>query len=473
MIRLQRIHFIGIGGTGMSGIAEILLTLGYRVSGSDVKSSPVTDRLEKLGARISIGHRFDNVGEVDAVVVSTAISRENPEVRVARDRGIPVVPRAEMLAELMRLKYGIAIAGTHGKTTTTSMTAMVLTEGGLDPTVIIGGRLEQLGSGAKRGAGDYFVAEADESDGSFLKLSPTVSVVTNIDDDHLDYYGDMGKLTSTFHEFMNRVPFYGFGVICADDPRLRGLVAMSSRRMVTYGIGSDADVRADNIEMTATGSTYSLFRKTENLGRVTLAVFGRHNVANSLAAATVGLELGMAPDKVIAGLGQFTGVDRRMQAIGEGNAADGGTWRVFDDYGHHPTELTATIAAARQLSGKGRVIVFFQPHRFSRTALLYDKFATALSAADGVYLLPVYSAGEAPREGVTTQLIEDSLVLKGYTNFRSLAPQDALADVVGELRDGDVVLTMGAGDVTYLGAKLVEASGASSRIAAAGCGVSA
>lgn len=458
MIRLQRIHFVGIGGTGMSGIAEILLTLGYRVSGSDVKASPVTKRLASLGARVVIGHRSENVGEADAVVVSTAIGRENPEVRLARDRGIPVVPRAEMLAELMRLKYGIAIAGTHGKTTTTSMTAMVLTEGGLDPTVIIGGRLEQLGSGAKRGSGDYFVAEADESDGSFLKLSPTVSVVTNIDDDHLDYYGDMGRLTSTFHEFINRVPFYGFSVICADDPRLRGLAAMSSRRMVTYGVGGDAEIRADGIEMPGAGSAYTLVRRSEPLGCVTLSVFGRHNVANSLAAAAVGLELGIAPEKVIRGLGQFTGVDRRMQLKGEMTAADGGTARVFDDYGHHPTELTATIAAARQFNAGGRVLVVFQPHRFSRTALLYDKFATALSAADVVYLLPIYSAGEAPREGVTSQLIADALVLKGCTTFRAIAMQDAQGEIASEIRGGDVVITLGAGDVTALGDRLVGAA---------------
>lgn len=449
MIRLQKIHFIGIGGTGMSGIAEICLSLGYQVSGSDLKRSPVTDRLASLGARISVGHRLENIQEADAVVISSAIGRENPEVRVARDRGIPVVARAEMLAELMRLKYGIAIAGTHGKTTTTSLTAMVLTAGGLDPTVIIGGRLEQLGGGAKRGAGDYFVAEADESDGSFLKLSPAVSVVTNIDDDHLDYYGDMGKLTSTFHEFINKVPFYGFGVICHDDPRLRALASMSSRRMITYGFGPDAEVRAESICMTGTGTSYVLQRKNELLGKVAISIFGWHNVSNSLAAAAVGLELGISPEKVIDGLAQFAGVDRRLQYRGSGVTADGGEWRIFDDYGHHPTEVTATIAAARQMN-PGRVHVIFQPHRYSRTANLYDKFAMALSAADSVTLLPIYAAGEEPREGVSSGLIADAFVMKGYQHFELLESKEECARLAERFAAGDVILTIGAGDVTHV-----------------------
>lgn len=455
MIRLQRIHFIGIGGAGMSGIAEILLSLGYKVSGSDVKRSWVTERLAGLGAGITIGHRFESIREVDAVVVSTAIGRENPELRAARERGIPIVPRAEMLAELMRLKYGIAIGGTHGKTTTTSLTAMVLSAGGLEPTVVIGGRLEQLGSGAKRGTGDYFVAEADESDGSFLKLSPAVSVVTNIDDDHLDYYGDMGRLTSTFHEFLNKVPFYGFGVVCYDDPRLRALVSMSSRRMITYGMNADAEVRAESISMTADGSSYILKRKNEELGKVSISIFGWHNVSNSLAAAAVGLELGIAPDKVIEGLGLFTGVDRRMQFRGSGFANDGGEWRVYDDYGHHPTEITATIAAARQMNGSGKVNVIFQPHRYSRTANLYDKFAMALSAADHVWLLPIYSAGEEPRDGVSSQLIADSLLLKGYRNFEILDDKESTKRIPDQLGANDIVLTIGAGDVTQVADLLV------------------
>lgn len=446
MIRLQRIHFVGIGGTGMSGIAEILLAMGYKVSGADLKRTRVTDRLESLGARICIGHRAENVGDADAVVISSAVGRENPEVRYARESGRPVVPRAEMLAELMRLKYGIAIAGTHGKTTTTSLTAMVLTAGGLDPTVIIGGRLEQLGSGAKRGAGDYFVAEADESDGSFLKLSPTVSVVTNIDDDHLDYYGDMGRLTSTFNEFANKVPFYGFGVLCIDDPRVRGVAAMSSRRMVTYGLNADADVRADHVTLDASGSRFTLLRRKEVLGDVRLAVAGAHNVSNALAAAAVGLELGLPAIDVIRGLGQFTGVDRRLQFKGRHSRG----WVVYDDYGHHPTEITATIATARYLSTGGRIIVLFQPHRYSRTALLYDKFATALAAADKVGLLPVYPAGEPPREGVSSRLIAESMTLKGYSAFQLVSASD-IPRLAADLHDGDIVITMGAGDITTWG----------------------
>lgn len=450
MIRLQRIHFVGIGGTGMSGIAEILLSAGYGVSGSDLKETPVTERLAGLGARICIGHRAEHVGDADALVISSAVGRENPEVRVAREKGLPVVPRAEMLAELMRLKYGIAIAGTHGKTTTTSLTAMVLTAGGLDPTVVIGGRLEQLGSGAKSGAGDYFVAEADESDGSFLKLSPTVSVVTNIDDDHLDYYGDMGRLTATFSEFANKVPFYGFGVLCLDDPRVRGIAALASRRMVTYGQHAEADVRAEEVSLSPGGSSYNLVLRGRPLGRVSLTVAGVHNVVNSLAAAAVGLELGLEPGAVIRGLGQFTGVDRRLQLKGRHPAG----WAVYDDYGHHPTEITATIAAARALAPSGRVIVLFQPHRYSRTALLFDKFASALSAADRVGLLPVYPAGEPAREGVSSALISESLMLKGYSAFEDVTVVD-IPRLAREWKQGDIVLTMGAGDITTWGERLL------------------
>jgi UDP-N-acetylmuramate--alanine ligase len=454
MIRLQRIHFVGIGGTGMSGIAEILISMGYQVSGSDLKSTPVTERLVALGAKCLIGHRAEHIGDADAIVVSSAIGRDNPEIRAGRERGIPIVPRAEMLAELMRLKYGIAIGGTHGKTTTTSLAALVLSAGGLDPTVIIGGRLEQIGSGARRGGGDYFVAEADESDGSFLKLTPTVSVITNIDDDHLDYYGDMGRLTATFNEFANRVPFYGFGVVCLDDPRLRSIVSLSSRRMVTYGLSSDADVGADGITLDATGSRYTLRWKGLPCGVVRLHVCGIHNVSNSLAAAAVGLELGILPERVIEGLGQFTGVDRRLQPKGEGVTAAGG-FRVYDDYGHHPTEVTATIAAARSMAENGRVVVVFQPHRFSRTALLYDKFATALAAADRLWILPVYPAGESPREGVSSALIGESLRLKGCSGF-DLLPDLACEDaILADVRDGDLILTMGAGDVTHLGDRLI------------------
>lgn len=457
MIRMQRVHFVGIGGSGMSGIAEILLAMDYRVSGSDLAASTVTDRLAGLGARIAIGHRAENVGAADVIVISSAVGPENPEVRDGRGRGIPIVPRAEMLAELMRLKYGIAVGGTHGKTTTTSMASLVLSAGGLDPTVIIGGRLEQLGSGAKRGTGDYFVAEADESDGSFLKLSPTVSVVTNIDDDHLEHYGDMGRLTATFGEFLNKVPFYGFGVVCLDDPRLRGIVSISSRRMATYGFSPDAEVRADDLRIGPDGARYRLSRKGADLGEVSLASFGVHNVANSLAAATVGLELGLPPGDVIRGLGDFAGVDRRLEFKGA-CAVEGGRWRVYDDYGHHPTEVTATIAAARAMAGGGRVVVVFQPHRYSRTALLYDKFASALAAADRLWLLPIYPAGESPRPGVDAALIADAARLKGYAAV-TLAPLDEIvAPLVADLRAGDVLLTMGAGNVTTLGPRLLAAA---------------
>lgn len=458
MIRLQRIHFVGIGGAGMSGIAEILLDMKYKVSGSDARESSVTRRLRDLGATVFIGHDADHLGDADAVVVSSAIGSENVEVRAARQRALPVVPRAEMLAELMRLKYSIAIAGTHGKTTTTSMVAMMLSAGGLDPTVIVGGRLRQLGSGARMGRGDYLVAEADESDGSFLKLSPTVAVITNIDDDHLEYYGDMARLTATFSEFANKVPFYGFSVLCGDDPRLRGITAMCGRRVITYGFNAEADVRAENVTLAGDGCTYDLILRKENLGPVRLAVLGSHNVANSLAAAAVGLELGLSREQVREGLAAFTGVDRRLQFKGAGRAPRGGAWRLFDDYGHHPTEISATLAAARQLT-RGRLVVIFQPHRYSRTALLHEKFAMALCAADKLWLLPIYAAGEQPRPGVTSQLIAEALTMKGFTSFELLGAEPDARAVIAGLEDGDVVLSLGAGDVTAFGDELLAAAG--------------
>ncbi|HBW47737.1 TPA: UDP-N-acetylmuramate--L-alanine ligase [bacterium] len=454
MIRVQRIHFVGIGGSGMSGIAELLLSMKYQVSGSDIKKSAVTDRLNALGAKIAIGHRAENIGSADAVVVSSAVGRENPEVRSAYERGITVVARAEMLAELMRMKYGIAIAGTHGKTTTTSLTAFVLSSGGLDPTVVIGGRLEQIGSGAKRGLGDYFVAEADESDGSFLKLSPAVSVITNIDDDHLEHYGDMASLTTAFKEFANKVPFYGFGVLCKDDIRLSSIMTLSSRRMVSYGLSAGADVQAENIEIVRDGSKYDLVYRGKKMGHVFLKIHGLHNVSNSLAASAVGLELGIQPDKVIQGLEAFKGVDRRLQFKGRSKKG----WSVYDDYGHHPTEITATIAAAKTLlnDNRGRIVVIFQPHRYSRTSLLYDKFATALTAADFIWLLPIYPAGEMPREGVTSELIASSLKLKSYINFKVIEDEPSPEIIAGELNEGDIVITLGAGSITGLGDKLLK-----------------
>ncbi|RMH59420.1 MAG: UDP-N-acetylmuramate--L-alanine ligase [Candidatus Hydrogenedentota bacterium] len=458
MIRVQKIHFVGIGGVGMSGIAEILLDTGYDVTGSDIADNPTIHRLKDLGAVIHLGHRAENVEEADAVVISSAISPGNVEVLAARERGIPVVRRAEMLAELMRLKYGIAIAGTHGKTTTTSLVAMVLTEGGIDPTVVIGGRLEQLGSGAKVGAGEYLVAEADESDGSFLKLSPAVAVVTNIDDDHLDFYGDMGRLAATFGEFCNRVPFYGFALLCSDDPRLRGIASLCSRRVVTFGLGEQADYRADRIETTEEGSRFRILQRGDEMAEVSLRLVGIHNVTNALAAAAVGIELGLEPAAVVAGLERFRGVDRRMQLKGKGPGES--PWRVYDDYAHHPTEITATLAAARALARGGRLLVVFQPHRYSRTALLYEKLAAALTAADRLWLLPVYPAGEEPREGVSSGLIAEALRLKGYSSFTEIEgdARAAAGEIARILEPRDLLLTLGAGDVWKIGEEILRLS---------------
>ena len=437
----------------MSGIAEILLSMGYKVTGSDMTNSEVVERLRGLGASITIGHDATYINHVDAVVVSSAISTKNVEYMEAMERGLPIVPRAEMLAELMRLKYSIAIAGTHGKTTTTSMAAIVLTEAGLDPTVIIGGRLEHLGSGARAGRGDYLVAEADESDGSFLKLSPTVAVITNIDDDHLEYYGDMANLTATFLEFANKVPFYGFSVLCGDDPRLRSIISNCNRRVITYGFGADLDLRGDSVELGRTGSSFDLIYGQKNIGRVNLKQFGTHNVANALATAAVGLELGIEPDNVISGLEAFTGVDRRLQFKGKGNQ-NGNAWTLYDDYGHHPTEITATLSAVKGMD-TDRTVVIFQPHRFTRTELLYDKLAMALVPADKIWLLPIYAAGESPRQNISSHLISEALMLKGHANFELLEPGDDGQKILEDMKKNDLVITLGAGDVNRFGEELL------------------
>lgn len=455
MIRLQKIHFVGIGGSGMSGIAEILLTMGHEISGSDVKESPTVERLEARGARIVIGHKAENVEGVDVLVFSSAVKPDNVEVRTARTNNIPVVPRAEMLAELMRMKYSIAIAGSHGKTTTTSLAAMILTSGGLDPTVIIGGQLKQLGTGALFGEGKFLVAEADESDGSFLKLSPSVAVITNIDDDHMDYYGDVAHLTSKFSEFSNRVPFYGFSLFCIDDPRTRCITSMCSRKVVTYGFHEDADIRADDIRWEETGCRYQLISRGTPVGEIKVSLFGTHNISNSLAAAAIGIELGISFEHIAEALAAFQGVDRRLQFKGEGKTPNGGVWKLYDDYGHHPTEISATIAAARRISHK-RLIVLFQPHRYSRTALLYDRFAIALEEVDKLWLLPIYAAGEAGRTGVTSDLIGKALTSRDFTNFQVFESSDLLNTVYAELEDGDLVLTLGAGDVSSYGERMLE-----------------
>jgi UDP-N-acetylmuramate--alanine ligase len=450
--KLQRVHFVGIGGIGMSGIAEVLLNLGYRVSGSDRKANALTERLARMGATIFEGHAAENVRGAEVVVTSSAISIANPEVAEARQQKVPVIQRAEMLAELMRLKYGIAIAGMHGKTTTTSMVASVLAGGGLDPTVVVGGRVDAMGSNARVGKSQYLVAEADESDRSFLKLSPIVSVVTNIDREHMDTYRDMEDVENTFVDFMDRVPFYGMVVLCADDARLRRLWPRLSRRITTYGRSEDADfhvISSDCGEAPVRCRFRVSYRGTD-LGEFRLHVPGAHNVLNATAAIAVGLALDLNVDKIRGALEQFRGVDRRFQIKG---AAAGVT--VVDDYGHHPTEIRATLAAARQCGYK-RVHVIFQPHRYTRTRDLSDQFATAFGDADTLLVLDIYAASEEPIEGVSGEGLAQRIVEAGQTTAE-YAPsfEAAVARIAALAQPGDMVLTLGAGNVSQVGAMLL------------------
>jgi UDP-N-acetylmuramate--alanine ligase len=453
--KIQRIHFVGIGGIGMSGIAEVLLNLGYKISGSDLRNSTVTQRLAALGATIFEGHAASNVVGADVIVTSSAISIENPEVAEARRLHVPVIQRAEMLAELMRLKYGIAIAGMHGKTTTTSMVAAVLAAGGLDPTVVVGGRVDALGSNARLGKSQYLVAEADESDRSFLKLSPILSVVTNIDREHMDCYRDMRDVRRTFLEFMERVPFYGFVVACHDDEGLRRLLPRVHRRVTTYGTsaGSDFLIRMGSPAARTGGDwtghphiDFQVTYKESDLGVFGLHVPGMHNVLNATAAIAVGTALDIPVEKIRTGLDSFRGVDRRFQFKGRAAGVS-----VIDDYGHHPTEIRATLAAARQC-GFRRVHVIFQPHRYTRTRDLMDEFATAFADADTVCVLDIYAASEKPIEGITAQALVRRIAGEGNVSV-SYAPSfaDAAAMVAALAKPDDMALTLGAGSVSQLG----------------------
>ncbi len=454
--KIQRIHFVGVGGIGMSGIAEVLLTLGYKVSGSDLKHSAVTERLAGLGAITFAGHRAENVTGAEVVVTSSAIARDNPEVTAARAQHIPVIQRAEMLAELMRLKYGIAIAGMHGKTTTTSMVAAVLAAGGLDPTVVVGGRVDALGSNARLGKSQYLVAEADESDRSFLKLSPILAVVTNIDREHMDCYRDMPDVEQAFVDFMDRIPFYGMLVLCNDDDQLRNLVPRLARRTVTYGVRQDSDFRIVNsqIECTSANRHYSHFGveyKGKSLGDFHLQVPGNHNVLNATAAVAVGVGLDIPPDRVREGLEKFSGVDRRFQLKGTASGVS-----VIDDYGHHPTEIRATLAAARQCGFK-RVHVIFQPHRYTRTRDLLDEFGGAFADADTVCVLDIYAASEPPIPNITAERVVSAIQHLGNKEAH-YAPSfdDAIRQVVAKAQSGDMVITLGAGSVSQLGPQILE-----------------
>ena len=449
--RFQHVHFVGIGGSGMSGIAEVLLNLGYTVSGSDLKLSSVTGHLEALGATVFEGHAAANVGDAQVVVTSTAVRPSNPEVTEARRRGVPVIPRAEMLAELMRLKYGIAIAGSHGKTTTTSLVALVLDRGGLDPTVVVGGRVGVLGSGARLGKGEYLVAEADESDRSFLKLSPTLAVVTNIDREHLDAYRDLADIQETFLGFVNKVPFYGCAVLCLDDPPVKAILPRVERRVVTYGLSAQASVSARDLELRATDSSYTATLQGQPLGTVTVAVPGAHNVTNSLAAVAVGLDLELPFEAIQQGLASFTGVDRRFQVRGEAGGV-----LVIDDYGHHPTEIRATLETLRRRAGPRRTLVLFQPHRFTRTQALWDDFCHAFGEADVLRLVDVYPASEDPIEGVTSEALARAIAERGHPDAVWVGDMGAASErLAQEAVSGDVVLTLGAGSVWTAGEELL------------------
>lgn len=454
--KIQRIHFVGIGGIGMSGIAEVLLTLGYKVSGSDLRESSVTKRLASLGALIFIGHRAENVTGSETVVTSSAIARENPEIQAARAQKIPVIPRAEMLAELMRLKYGIAIAGMHGKTTTTSMVAAVLAAGGLDPTVVVGGRVDAMGSNARLGKSQYLVAEADESDRSFLKLSPILSIVTNIDREHMDCYRDMEDVDQAFVDFMNRVPFYGAVIACTDNERLATLLPRLERRVITYGTSEKADFRTNVIDAAvkpaadAPRSRFEVASGAKKVGEFALHVPGHHNILNATAAVAAGIGLDVPAEKIAEALNQFRGVDRRFQLKGTAEGV-----AVVDDYGHHPTEIRATLAAARQC-GYRKIHVIFQPHRYTRTQDLADEFATAFRDTDTLQVLDIYAASEDPIPGITAELLVRRIRSAGTDAEYAPSFEDAVNSTGGRAAIGDVVLTLGAGSVYQIGPMVLE-----------------
>ena len=450
MRRIQCIHLVGIGGSGMSGIAEVLVNLGYQVQGSDLKGNAVTERLARLGARIFIGHNAEHLGNADVVVASSAVGRANPEVAAALAKRVPVVPRAEMLGELMRFRYSIAVAGTHGKTTTTSLVASVLAEGGLDPTFVIGGRLKSADSNARLGAGRYLVAEADESDASFMHLQPMISIVTNIDNDHLATHdGDFARLRQSFIDFLHNLPFYGLAVLCADDVHVRGILEAVGRPFVTYGLGlsSPADIRATNIERLGVQSRYRVLRAGREPLQVTLNLPGSHNVLNSLAAVAVASELEIDDAAIQRAFANFQGIDRRLQQLGEIQWS-GGRALVVDDYGHHPTEVAATLEAVRQGWPDRRVVLAFQPHRYTRTRDLLDDFGRALSGCDVLLVTEVYAAGEAPIAGADGRAICRVVRSRGVVEPVFVERVEGLADALrAVLHDGDLVLTMGAGNI--------------------------
>ncbi len=462
--KIHHLHFIGIGGSGMSGIAEVLINLGYTVSGSDLQSGAATQRLAALGAKILLGHEAANIAGADAIVVSTAVQADNPEVVAAREARIPIVPRAQMLAELMRLKQGIAVAGTHGKTTTTSLIASILGEGGFDPTFVIGGRLNAAGANARLGKGDFLVAEADESDASFLRLSPVISVVTNIDADHMETYGhDFGKLKQAFVDFLERLPFYGVAVLCTDDPNVNEIMPRVTKQIVRYGLNENANIRAEDVRADNGRMHFTAVRRNGSISRlpITLNLPGVHYVQNALAAIAVATEVGASDESIVKALGEFRGVGRRFQRYGELPLSNGGAVTVIDDYGHHPVEMVATIAAARGAFPERRLVLAFQPHRYSRTRDCFEDFVQVLGTVDVLLLTEVYAAGEAPVVAADGRALTRALRVAGKVEPLFVeAVGDLPAALLDTLQDGDVLLTMGAGSIGGTAAKLFETVGA-------------
>ena len=450
--KIEKIHFVGIGGIGMSGIAEVLLNLGYKVSGSDLRASEITERLAGLGAEIGIGHSAVNLRNVNVVVISSAVHDDNPEVIEAKRLHVPVIPRAEMLAELMRMKYGIAIAGTHGKTTTTSMAASILGHAGIDPTIVIGGKLNAIGTNARLGQGEFLLAEADESDGSFLVLSPTIAVVTNVDADHLDHYSGIEEIKDTFAEFINKVPFYGLAVLCLDDENIREILPRVKKRYITYGLSAQADIRATHVIHDGFSTSFVAHYKGYRLGEVKFSMPGAHNVLNALACIAIGLELDLPFITIQEGFAKFSGVGRRFTVKGEPNGI-----MIVDDYGHHPAEIRATLAAARLGWPERRIVAVFQPHRYTRTKELFGDFVTAFYDAEVLILTDIYAAGEQPIEGATSERLAHEVLRHGQKNVTWIADREKIPGHLAEIvKSGDIVITLGAGNIWQQGEGLLE-----------------
>jgi len=451
--KVKHIHLVGIGGIGMSGIAELLLNLNYYISGSDLRKTEVTEHLLDLGGKIFLGHRPQNINGADVVVFSSAVKGDNPEIIEAREKSIPVIPRAEMLAELMRLKYGIAVAGSHGKTTTTSMIASILTEGGFDPTVVIGGRLNIWGgSNARLGRSDFLVAEADESDGSFLALSPSIAVVSNIDHEHIDFYRSMNNLRKTFIDFINKIPFYGRAILCVDDKEVQGLIPKLTKSYLTYGLNPQSDIRASGISKEGLNTTFDVIFKNRLAGNVTISIPGEHNILNALAAVGVGLELDIDFKYIKEGLKNPGGLKRRFEIKDER-----GGILFLDDYGHHPTEIIATLSAAKECWPDRRLVVVFQPHRFTRTRDLYDKFVISFNQADFLIITPLYGAGEEPIPGIDSRILYQGIRNHGHRAVTYCdSTEDTISELLDQIRPGDIVLTLGAGDIHLVGTDLLK-----------------